>query len=184
MVRRLAAFAVIAVILAACSSPAPAPAPAPTRPTPEPVAAKAPADATTPAPVDAASHAPVDAASPTPGLITDDECIKRGGQVVTEQTYAHLRRSRAPDEPVTPFRICRIPSGKSGSACRGDADCAGGRCMCTGALARPDPERDPALSKFDGKAGVGRCSDEPLPDGTWFCLVEDGIVHLHGIIID
>ena len=116
--------------------------------------------------------------------ISDDECRARGGQIVTEQTYAHLRRARRPDEPVTPFRICRIPSPKNGAACRGDADCAGGRCFCAGALARPDPGDDPALRALDGTAASGRCSDQPLPDGSWFCLVEDGTVHLDGIIID
>ena len=117
-------------------------------------------------------------------MITDDECVARGGKIVTEQTYAYLRRARAPDEPVTPFRICRIPSPKNGATCRDDVDCAGGRCMCTGALARPDPENDPALRALDHTPATGSCSDEPLPDGSWFCLVVNGTVHLNGIIVD
>ncbi len=119
-----------------------------------------------------------------PALITDDDCLARGGAIVTEETYAYLRRARAPSEPIAPFRICRIPSPKNGADCRADGDCAGGRCFCTGALARPDPENDPALRALDGTAATGRCSDQPLPDGSWFCLVEGGMVHLAGIIVD
>jgi hypothetical protein len=130
-----------------------------------------------------AQVAPV-AGSAQPGLISDEECRARGGEIVTEQTYAHLRRAGAPGGPVTPFRVCRIPSANNDAACRGDADCAGGRCFCTGALARPDPSNDPALRALDGTAATGRCSDRPLPDGAWFCLVEAGTVHLAGIIVD
>ena len=86
-------------------------------------------------------------------MITDADCLARGGQIVTEQTYAHLRRGRAPDELVAPFRICRIPSAKNDATCGGDGDCAGGRCYCTGALARPNPQDDPALRALDGTAG-------------------------------
>ena len=117
-------------------------------------------------------------------MLTDEQCVARGGHIETEQTDADLRGERSPDEPVTPFRICRIPSPRNGASCRGDADCAGGRCFCTGALSRPDPEDDPALRALDGTATTGRCSDKPLPDGSWFCLVEGGTVHLNGIIID
>lgn len=159
---------VVAAAVAACSSPSPgheaasAPPPAP----PPPVAAPAPAPAAAPA------------------MITDDECRARGGTIVTEQTYAHLRRARSPDAPVTPFRICRIPSPKNDATCRGDGECAGGRCFCTGALARPNPADDPALRALDRTPATGQCSDRALPDGSWFCLVEDGTVRLDGIIVD
>ena len=119
-----------------------------------------------------------------PAMLTDEQCRARGGQIVTEETYAHLRHEGPRDQPVTPFRICRIPSPKNGASCRADADCAGGRCFCTGALARPDPENDPQLRALDGAAATGQCSDQPLPDGAWFCLVEGGHVHLNGIIVD
>ncbi|MBV8758511.1 MAG: hypothetical protein JO257_14595 [Deltaproteobacteria bacterium] len=132
----------------------------------------------------AASMSPAPKAAGTPGMITDDECFARGGSIVTEETYAHLRRARGPDEPVTPFRICHIPSPKNGASCRGRADCDGGFCRCAGALGRPDPDNDPALRAFDHTHGTGRCSDEALPDGSWFCLVEGGIIELNGIIID
>jgi hypothetical protein len=114
-------------------------------------------------------------------MITDEQCIARGGKIVTEQTYAHLRRR---ETPVTRFRICRIPSAKNGAACSGDRDCAGGRCFCTGALARPDPQSDPKLRALDGTAATGQCSDEAVPSGSWYCLVEGGKAELNGIIVD
>ncbi|HEY1555087.1 MAG TPA: hypothetical protein VGF94_09670 [Kofleriaceae bacterium] len=125
--------------------------------------------------------APAPAGAP---LVTDDECRARGGEIVTQDTYADLRRSRAPSEHVAPFRICRFASAKNDRACRSDGDCAGGRCFCTGALGRPDPDNDPALRALDGTTATGQCSDRALPDGSWFCLVEGGKVHLAGIIVD
>jgi hypothetical protein len=117
-------------------------------------------------------------------MITDEECVARGGKIVTEQTYAHLSRRRDPDRPVHPFRVCRIPSPKNNATCRGESDCAGGRCYCTGALARPNPGDDPKLRALDGTPGTGQCSDEPVESGSWFCLVEGGKIQLSGIIID
>lgn len=117
-----------------------------------------------------------------PAMITDDECRRRGGRVITEQTYAYL--NRRPNAHRTPFRACRIPSPRNGASCRGDDDCAGGQCLCTGALSRPDPEIDPALRAFDGTPATGRCSDEPLASGSWFCKVARGTVVLQALIID
>jgi hypothetical protein len=117
------------------------------------------------------------------GMITDEECVKRGGQIVTDETYAHLRRGD-PHAPVTPFKVCHFPSPKNDASCRGDAECGTGRCFCTGALARPDPMTDPKLRALDGTPATGQCSDQPLPSGSWFCLVHDGKVMLHGIIVD
>jgi hypothetical protein len=157
----------VAVVLAACSSPTPRTQPR----------------LATGGSGSVGSAGSAGSAAAVSGLITDDECRARGGTVVTEETYAHLRRAN-PDAPVTPFRVCRIPSAKNGAACQGDGDCAGGRCFCTGALARPDPENDPALRQLDHTPATGRCSDEALPDGSWFCLVEGGTVRLNGIIVD
>jgi len=134
-----------------------------------------------PAPAPVHVDAGVDAGL-APGMITDDDCFARGGHIDTEQTYAHLRRART--GPIAPFRICRIPNPADGKTCSGDNDCNGARCMCQGALARPDPDNDPALRKLDGTAGTGVCSEQALPDGSWFCMVEDGKIHLNGIIID
>jgi hypothetical protein len=115
-------------------------------------------------------------------MISDDQCIARGGHIETEQTYAHLGRRH--DRPARPFRTCRIPSPKNGATCGDDDDCAGGRCFCTGALDRPDPADDSALLPLDGTVATGRCSDQPLPSGSWYCLVRRDHVMLHGIIID
>lgn len=118
------------------------------------------------------------------GLITDEECLARGGTIETELTYEHLRR-REPRAPMQPFRICRIPSPRNGDDCRDDADCAGGRCFCTGDLGGPNvASRRPELLTRDGQAAVGRCSDARLQSGSWFCLVDEGRVVIHGIIID
>lgn len=122
-------------------------------------------------------------APPAPALISDEECVAKGGQVVTEETYAYLDR-RHRDEPRTPFRICHYPSPKNGEACRKEADCAGGRCFCTGPLDRPDPQRFPELRALEGQEVTGRCSDSPLPSGEWHCLVSDGKARLQGIIVD
>lgn len=120
---------------------------------------------------------------PVLALITDEECVARGGTVVTEETYRHLDR-RDPDGPRTPFRVCRIPSPENGKACTGKVDCGQGRCYCTGPLSRPDPQRVPDLLALDGTAGEGRCSDEPVESGAWRCLVVDGKVELQGLIVD
>jgi hypothetical protein len=121
---------------------------------------------------------------PDGAMITDDQCTARGGKIVTEQTYAHLSARRDPNAPVRPFRICHIPSPKNGAVCRDETDCAGGRCFCTGALARPDPQSDPKLRALDGTQATGQCSDEPVPSGSWYCLVGNGKVQLSGIIVD
>ena len=146
-----------------------------------PTAADPPA-APEPAPT-AATVATPPPTAPQPALITDEQCIAKGGRVITEQTYAHLNR-RERDEPVTPFRICKVSSPKNGETCKGDEDCAGGRCFCQGALSRPNPMNDPALAPLDHTPGEGRCSDEPVPSGDWFCLVSGGQINLHGIIVD
>ena len=149
-----------------------------------PPAASAPTRRAAPAPVDGAP-APVVAAAPDAGtgLITDEACLAKGGQIVTEKTYANVERRR-PDVPVTPFRVCRVPSSANGKSCRGESDCDRGRCFCSGPLGRPDPENDPALVKLDRTPATGICSDGPIPSGSWFCLVEGGLVHLDGIIVD
>lgn len=71
-------------------------------------------------------------------------------------------------------------------ACRGDADCNGfgAWCLCTGELARPNPDDDPALRARDGSAATGVCSQGALSRGVWYCLVEDGSAHLSGVIVD
>lgn len=135
-------------------------------------------------PAEAPAATPTTAPAPQPALITDEECVAKGGRVITEQTYAHLDRRRDPSEPVTPFRICKVPSPKNGAACGDAADCAGGRCWCAGALDRPNPANDPALAALDGTAATGTCSDEPIPSGEWRCLVVGGKVVVHGIIVD
>jgi hypothetical protein len=155
------------LFLVACSPSAASPTPAPA-----------------PAPVPSASAPPVPSPAPPPALLTDDECIAKGGRVITEQTYAYLDRRHDPDRKPAPFRVCRIPSPKNGHACAGEADCDGGRCFCTGEFSRPDPENDPALLARDGQAGTGRCSDEPVESGAWWCLVEGGKVHVQGFIVD
>lgn len=146
------------------------------------VACTAPAaEPPTPAPAAPAPPAP---AAPEPGLITDEACVAKGGRVITQDTYAHLDRRHDPDEVRAPFRICRVPSPKNGLACGGEADCEGGRCFCAGALSRPNPQADPALRALDGQPAEGRCSDEPVESGSWFCLVVDGRANLNGIIVD
>ena len=126
----------------------------------------------------------VPAAPSDAGFITDEECLARGGSIETEQTYADDGR-RDPDVPLVPFRICRIPSPENGRECRGDAECGSGRCFCAGDLAGPDVARRRSdLTDRDGSPAVGVCSDEHLPPGSWFCLVEDGRAVLSGIIID
>ena len=129
---------------------------------------------------------PPTAEPPTePAMITDEQCLAKGGQVITEQTYAHLdRRHREDDAPRQPFRVCHVPSPKNGAACRDDADCEGGRCFCDSPLNRPNPQRFPELAALDGTQGTGRCSDEPVPSGEWWCLVVGGKVVLNGIIVD
>lgn len=124
------------------------------------------------------------AAPPPPALITDAECLAKGGEIWTEQTWAHLDRRRDPTETPRPFRVCHVPSPRNGAACAGEADCAGGRCWCEGALSRPDPQRDPALLALDGLPTAGRCSDLPIPSGEWRCLVVGGKAVIHGIIVD
>jgi hypothetical protein len=49
---------------------------------------------------------------------------------------------------------------------------------------RPGPANAPTLRALDGTAATGRSSDQPRPDGSWFCSVEGGTVHLAGIIVD
>lgn len=135
-------------------------------------------------PADQPPPPPAPQPAPQPALITDAECLAKGGRVITEQTYAHLDRRRHDDEARTPFRICKVPSPQNGASCRGDADCEGGRCFCDGALSRPDPQNDPALLALDDQPTTGRCSDEPVASGSWWCLVVDGKANLHGIIVD
>ena len=155
----------------------------------------APRAAEPPAPVVEPPPAPVVEPPPAPvveppaapvatGLITDEQCEAMGGVVITQDTYAHLDRRRRDDEPRQPFRICHVPSPRNGAACQGDADCEGGKCYCAGALSRPDPQRDPALRALDGAPATGRCSDEPIPSGSWYCLVVDGKANFNGIIVD
>jgi len=133
-----------------------------------------------------ASEAPPPAPAPAaePALITDEECLARGGHVVTEETYAYLDRRHDPDAPRQHFRICRVDSPKNGAACSGEADCQGGRCWCTGALSRPNPGDLPELRALDGQPATGVCSDRPIPSGEWRCLVEGGKANIHGIIVD
>lgn len=136
-----------------------------------------------PGPVAPEPVAPTEPPQPEPGMITDEACLAKGGQIVTEETYAHLDR-RDPDAPRTPFRVCRVPPQENGKACTDDSQCGGGDCRCAGALGRPDPRNDPKLVPLDGTEGVGVCSDAPLPSGSWFCLVIDGKVTLNGVIVD
>jgi hypothetical protein len=105
----------------------------------------------------AASTPPATPTTPEPTRITDAECAARGGRVITEETYAHLDRRPERRHTGTPFRVCYVPSPKNGEVCTGEADCAGGRCLCDGELGRPDPQRDVALRAMDG----------PLPSGSW-----------------
>lgn len=133
---------------------------------------------------DAPSQPPQPVAA-VPESITDEECLARGGRIETEQTEARLRRRPPrPGEVVRPYRVCRVPSAENGRACSSSVGCGLGRCRCEGELARPDPANDPELQRRDGTRGTGVCSDAPLESGTWWCLVEDGKVVLHGIIID
>lgn len=130
-----------------------------------------------------ATVAPVDpAARADKERVTDEECEKLGGHIETEETYAYL--SHDPEVHPAHYRICRIPSPKNEQACGDDSDCAGGRCYCTGSLARPNPSDDPKLQALDGTPARGTCYDGPRAHGIWWCLVEHGTVHLAGIIID
>jgi hypothetical protein len=119
-------------------------------------------------------------------MITDEQCLARGGQLVAVPKHASPRgRPGLDDEGGGDAQtICRYPSPKNGAKCRGDGDCAGGFCLCTGALDRPNPQDDPKLKALDGTPATGACSDGRLPKGKWFCVVKDGKVELHGIIID
>ncbi|HEY4181024.1 MAG TPA: hypothetical protein VGM90_29475 [Kofleriaceae bacterium] len=116
------------------------------------------------------------------GMITDDQCIKQGGHIETEDTYAY-ENWRDPEIPRTRYRVCRYPSKTNGKVCTSSSQCEG-HCRCTGALARPEPDNDPALTKFNRTKGKGVCSDAHLTPGTWYCLVEQGTILLQGIIID
>jgi hypothetical protein len=127
---------------------------------------------------------PVTAAPTAPVLITDEECLASGGEIVTEHTYADLRH--ASETPIEPFKICHHPSPKNGAPCRDSDECAGGSCYCTGELSGPDPadRAGGALLARDGTPGLGVCADRPIPSGSWYCLVVHGAVHLHGVIVD
>lgn len=171
--------AIAPLLLSACTALGGDPGAAPAPPAGPSADARPP---TPPAPPTTAPNPPPAPAPPT--LITDAECLAKGGQIWTEQTWAHLDRRRDPDHTPAPFRVCHVPSPKNGAACTGEADCAGGRCWCTGPLDRPDPQRDPALAALDGSPATGRCDDEPIPSGEWRCLVVDGKAVLHGIIVD
>jgi hypothetical protein len=116
------------------------------------------------------------------GMITDDQCYAQGGHIEDEHTYDY-ERGRDPGIKPTPYRVCRVPAKTNGKSCTSSSQCDG-RCMCTGALARPTPQNDPALTKLDGTKGTGVCSDGHLPPGDWFCTVEGGKIQLAGIIID
>lgn len=149
------------------------------------------AGAERPAPTAAAAATPgaagsTNASAATATALSDEECVRRGGRLVTESTYAHLSdRRRAPDvPPPAPFRICRFPTSNSGKACTTSADCPNSHCMCTGELDRPNPQRDPALAGLDGTPSAGVCRDGPFESGVWWCKVDAGKVNLHGLIVD
>jgi hypothetical protein len=130
-----------------------------------------------------------DAAAPSsysPALISDEACIAGGNRVVTrvfQRNYRSPWREGEPDERTD--RVCLRPS-DGRKTCSSAGDCFSGRCRCTGDLARPEPENSPALQKLDGTRATGVCMDEAesLLPGTWWCLVQDGTIHLQGIIID
>jgi hypothetical protein len=151
-----------------------------------PARARVSGSATESASADPAAGAGADAVgAAAPAMISDEECVARGGKIVTESTYAHLRRHADPDVPPTPFSICHFPSPKNGLACGDERDCSGGHCFCTGELSGPDVlRRHPALESLDGTAGAGVCSDEPVASGAWFCMVSGGKIRFHGLIVD
>ncbi len=172
---RLSTFLLLLVLGAANDKPS---APATDAGTNE---AEAPADGGAKSTDGGASNADSDGRE----LITEDECRRRGGQVMTEQTYAHLRRRHRPgSESTHHFSICHYPAKENGQSCGNDSDCGGGHCFCTGKLDRPNPGDDPELRVLEGKPAKGICSDEPIPDGEWRCLIKNGKIELSGIIID
>lgn len=122
-------------------------------------------------------------AGPGPGLITDAECERRGGRVRVYRSSSR-RRPRRDDESIPEVRVCTYSHQKNGQRCQNTADCMGGHCLCTGELSGPNPMRHPEVQKLDGKPGWGICSDLQLAPGDWWCLVNGGRIHLHGIIID
>lgn len=173
------------LLLAACSTKPPPSTDARSAPTPGTAESSNPSALGTESPPPPSASPPANSPAAVPTSITDAECLARGGRVETEQTEAWLRRRpSAPGEVVQPYRVCRIPAPENGHACSSSAACGLGRCRCEGELARPNPASDPALRDRDGAPGTGACSDAPLESGTWWCLVEDGKIVLHGIIID
>ncbi len=105
---------------------------------------------------------------------------------MTRTSHRSYRRPPPEGEPeATTDRVCLRPS-DGGKTCSSGASCLSGFCLCTGNLARPDPENDPALDKLDGTRATGVCKDEAdtLFPGAWWCLVEDETIHLQGVIID
>jgi hypothetical protein len=118
------------------------------------------------------------------GMITDDECVRRGGLVHTYSPTTSYRDVDPDTDPVREVRVCTYSHQKNGQRCRNDSDCTGGRCRCTGALSGPHSTRHDALRNLDGKPAWGVCSDSQLMSGVWYCLVRDGKIRLSGIIID
>ncbi len=167
----------------ACSPPSPtAPTQAPTTTAMSTATAKsfvAPptAEASSPTSVVASeSSAAPSAISPNanqPPLISDEECVARGDRVVTRFIRPSPRhRMAAGEESETTTRVCLAPS-DAGKTCSNGSDCLSNFCMCTGPLARPGPENDPALVKLDGSPATGRCHDQAgvasaqVPGGVW-----------------
>lgn len=117
--------------------------------------------------------------------LTDEQCVASGGRVWTEKDAARLdKRLRQGGEPLQPFRVCRYPAPENGRSCTDSDACGAGRCRCTDGLAGPNPHADPRLAPLDQTSGAGVCSDEPLPTGDWYCLVEGGLIQLRGLILD
>ena len=110
--------------------------------------------------------------------------MAQGGVIrVPEPRASHGDPSESLDSPRV--SICYRAPPSLGKACRGAADCERARCMCTGDLAGPLRNNlDAKLKARDGKPAVGRCEDDSLIPGKWFCMVKDGKANLRGIIID
>ena len=122
--------------------------------------------------------------SPRPDLITDAECERRGGRVRVYHASSRRHPRREAELEGPEVRVCTYSHQKNGQRCQNAADCMGGHCLCTGELSGPDPTRRSEVQKLDGKPGWGICSDLQLSPGSWWCLVNGGRIHLHGIIID
>jgi len=116
-----------------------------------------------------------------PGYITEAQCIERGGdwQIVPP------RFDRSEGE-MTEERIrCYFASPENGNTCSDSDECGRGRFWCSGFSEWAGPTPHEADSSLDGTEGTGICDDDrTLVDGYWYCLVEDGRIQVHGIIID